>query len=157
MFVIETYLRFYNKCRYVLKRTIFCNRPQFSIQHPGKTASLWENQQNQFVMNSNSHFCFSDHSLLDSGRRVRQRPGLAGRRGPHYLPPDLQDRETSRAGRIRLVSECVGEFPAQLDDRTRVSWSSHRLKGFWPLEIKCRALFYDGRISQKCIHCIGNL
>ena len=28
MFVIKTYLRFYTKHRYVLKQTIFCNRPQ---------------------------------------------------------------------------------------------------------------------------------
>ena len=33
----------------------------------------------------------------------------------------------------------------------RVFLSSHRSKGFWPMEIKPRALFYDGWRSQKCV------
>ena len=75
-------------------------------------AGCWRTNKPRFIPCS----YFSDHRLLDPRRRVRQRPGLAGRRGTDDLPTDLQDRETSRAGRIWLVSECIiGGFPIQLD------------------------------------------
>ena len=58
---------------------------------------------------------------------MRQRPGLAGRRGTDDLPPDLQDRETSRAGRVWLVSERVYyrgiSNPTRLDRWAAVSMS----------------------------------
>ena len=52
-----------------------------------------------------SLFLLSDHGVLDPRRRLRQRPRLAGRRGPHHLQTKLQDGETPRPRRIGSVGE----------------------------------------------------
>ena len=64
-------------------------------------------------------------------------------------PYSQSHRSGGYDGRRLHAAQWIRGVESALD--ARVSWTSHRLKGFWPLEITCRALFYDGRRSQKCI------